>query len=56
MNVRACRQGHWQMKWRYLNEQLAEVELQLRPGKKRWMPLHSGITSQRERNNQLHND
>ncbi|MBP7229403.1 MAG: chromosome segregation protein SMC, partial [Moraxellaceae bacterium] len=39
-----------------LNEQLAEVELQLEMGQEKADITNSGITSQRERNNQLHND
>lgn len=39
-----------------LNEQLAEVELQLEAGQEKVDAAASGITSQRERNNQLHNE
>ncbi|MFP5429888.1 MAG: chromosome segregation protein SMC [Gammaproteobacteria bacterium] len=39
-----------------LNEQLAEVELQLEAGQEKVDAAAAGITSQRERNNQLHNE
>lgn len=39
-----------------LNEQLAEVELQLEVGQEKVDAASTGITSQRERNNQLHNE
>lgn len=39
-----------------LNEQLAEVELELEAGQEKADGASSGITSQRERNNQLHNE
>lgn len=39
-----------------LNEQLAEVELQLEAGQEKVDTAAAGITSQRERNNQLHNE
>jgi chromosome segregation protein len=39
-----------------LNEQLAEVELQLEAGQEKVDAASAGITSQRERNNQLHNE
>ncbi len=39
-----------------LNEQLAEVELELEAGQERVDGASSGITSQRERNNHLHNE
>jgi len=39
-----------------LNEQLAEVELQLEAGQEKVDAAASGITTQRDRNNQLHNE